>query len=599
MEQSDTDSREETLEDFSEPPSGAELLPASLLLDTFQDRVERARVWCLCVTIVLCAVAYSFQLTSFLHAKEAVLSAGTVVLALLALARGGISYYGVGAFLPLWGMLLFSVVLGTARVAPREVEEALRIGTLLLAAALSFDMLAYPSPRVRVIRALILSGGVVAALGLAQYVNLLPTFFPWFAGYDQRMYSVFGNQDLFGGYLAIAFALLLTELDERDEDRRGIGLWPLWFVGILTVLFLTGLLLSGSRSAWLAAFAGGVAAFPWKQISGSRALRFLALAVTVIVVVATPLWPHLDERVAHTFSNEDVGGRARLWFWDGAARMIRDFPVLGVGLGNFAYWSPRYLGEALNAPGGEMHYHNELVTTEAHSEFLHYLAETGAAGAVFGLWMLARLAGKRGAAWGGLAALLVFSLFNAAWHSAPHALAGLLLAGTLLHPKQWDWRKQEAGRPVNGVVFFLLSILFAAGAVWCTLFPSYLQCRAEAVHCAGGDPLPLYERVFAHRWPNAECREEYGMALLDRDRPADAYVQLQLALEGIDTGRVYLLLGYAAERLGHMEDARAWFARCLARWPSNHEAWSHLMALSPPEDWDRLMEHSKRWSITE
>ncbi|HPO17270.1 MAG TPA: O-antigen ligase family protein [Candidatus Hydrogenedentes bacterium] len=574
-------------------------LDSSWQAETFQDRVERARLGLLCAIIILCAAAYSFHLTSFLHAKEAVLSLGVVVLAGLALARGGISYYGVGAFLPLWCMLLLSVALATAHVASREVEEALRIGTLLLASALSFDMLAYPSSRVRVLRALILSGALVAALGLVQYANLLPTFFPRFPGYNQRMYSVFGNQDLFGGYLAMAFALLMTELEERDGAHRGIGLWPLWFVGVLTALFLTGLLLSGSRSAWLAAFVGAAAAFPWKRISGSRTLRFLVLAVTVIVVVATPLWPHLKERVAQTFSSGDVGGRARLWFWDGAMRMIHDFPVSGVGLGNFAYWSPRYLGEALNAPGGETHYFNELVTTEAHSELLHYVAETGVVGAVFGLWMLARLARKRDGAWGGLVALLVFSLFNAAWHSAPHALAGLLLAGTLLHPKQWDWRKQEAGRPVNGAVFLLLSIVFAAGAAWCTFFPSYLQCRAEAVHCAGGDPLPLYERVFAHRWPNAECREEYGMALLDRNRPADAYIQLQLALEGVDTGRAHLLLGLAAERLGQMEDARVWFSQCLARWPSNYEAWSHLMALSPPEDWDRLIEHSRRWNIHE
>ncbi len=560
---------------------------ASWPADTFHDRVERARVLCLCLLIVLCAAAYSFHLTSFLHAKEAILTAGAVALAVLALARGGVSYYGVGAFLPLWCAITISVGLGTAHVRAREAEEALRIGTLLLVAALSFDLLAYPFSRVRIFRAVILSGALVAALGLAQYVHLLPTFFPRFPGYNQRIYSVFGNQDLFGGYLAVTFAMLLTELDEHAPDRRGIGVWPLWFMGLLTALLLTGLLLSGSRSAWLAAVAGGVVAFPWKQLSSTRVLRFLAVTVTVVVVVATPLWPWPWERVANTFSHEDVGGRARLWFWDGAARMVRDAPVTGVGLGNFPYWSPKYMGEALTAPGGNTHYQNELVTMDAHCEPLTYLAELGGLGAVFGVWMMARLIRRRGAAWGGLAALLVFSLFNAAWHSAPHALAGLLLAGALLHPTTWDWRKQDTGRPMNGVVFLLLSVVFAAGVAWCTLIPSYLQCRAEAVHCAGGDPLALYERVFQHRWPNAECREEYGMALLDRNRPADAYVQLQCALEGLDTGRVYLLLGFAAERLGQTDAARAWFAKCLERWPSNEEAASRWMALTPPEEGER------------
>ena len=42
-----------------------------------------------------------------------------------------------------------------------------------------------------------------------------------------------------------------------------------------------------------------------------------------------------------------MGYRIRLWIWDGTFHLIRQRPLAGVGIGEFAFYSPRAMGEAL------------------------------------------------------------------------------------------------------------------------------------------------------------------------------------------------------------------------------------------------------------
>ncbi len=549
----------------------------------------------LCAIIVLGAIACSFRLTSFLHAKEAVLHIGLVPCAVLAAIRGRADARRASWLLPLLLGLAWAGMSGivVAHVKARVIEEIIRYAALLALVAVNADMFTDPVRRARIAASVVVSSAIVALLGLIQYFGLIPSLFPVFPGYDQRVYSVFGNQNLFGGYLAIAIPLLAAHIGADSRLR------PIHYAAL--AILSVALVLSESRTAWLAAAVGVLVCIPWR---GPRrkttfcAIGFMALS---IFCAAVATWPRPAERMFQTLREGDVGGRARLWFWEGAARMIRDHPIAGVGLGNYAYYSPWYQGEALRGPRGPRHYHNELHTIHAHSEPLEFLAETGLPGLLCGMWFLARLSRLRGRAKGGLAALLVFSCFNAALHSAPHALAGLLLAGTLfgkraeaspapdLAPSRAPW--------LWGCV--MLAAALAAGFWWTVYEPSRLLRAAEDLHVAGADPTALYARAIAHPWPNAQAREEYGMALLDIGRANDAYAQLLKAREGLDTGRLYLLLGAAALGLGDNEAARLWLAACLDRWPANADAWRMLWSLTPVEDRGPLAEHAAQWGIQE
>jgi len=558
--------------------------------------------WCggvLCVAVVAVTLAHSYRLVYFAHAKEFVLSAAVAAAAIGLLLRGGVSWRGARSLMPLWLGLLVAVALALgpafARTPWRVVEEAVRLGVLLLATLIAYDLAEQRAWRARLRAALVASAVSAALLGFVQYAGLAPTWFPMFEGNDQRAYSVFANQDLFGGYMALGLALVFPRVVGDSGGTRCLALRRALYLLCFAVL-LGALLLSASRSAWLAAIVGMAAGCPWRQLRPRR-VAVAAFLATALVAAAISVAPDRTiERVTGTFGPEDDGGHLRLWFWAGAFEMVRAAPISGVGLGNYTFWSPYYQGVALQAAGGERYVHNGLHTTDAHSEPLQLLAETGLVGALCCGWMLLRVLRRRGAEWGGLAASLTFALFNAGFHSAPHALAALLLACMLL-ARGRRVSLHERDSTVLAVVLTGLAggLLFAT--YWTRTLPSWRLAAAENVHVAGQNPLALYERALEHPWPNPEAREEYGMALWERGAAHEAHEQFLVAVGELDTARLYLQLGRSSMEVGDIGTAWSAFSACLWRWPSNDEAWLGIYGLADDEERPALEAHARRWRI--
>ena len=120
------------------------------------------RGWILCATLVLCALAYSFRLTSFLHAKDAVLAVGVCAAAISMPATRLFFREGCRAFLPLWLLVAVSVVVHlvfrTAHVPSFAAVELTRWALLLLAGAIAFPLLRYDAWRQRFLVALAIAG---------------------------------------------------------------------------------------------------------------------------------------------------------------------------------------------------------------------------------------------------------------------------------------------------------------------------------------------------------------------------------------------------------------------------------------------------------
>jgi len=536
---------------------------------TFEARPDRAvwcdtgRGWTACVIIVACAIAYSFRFTSFLHAKEAVLCIGLGVISILVALRGRFSWRGIAAFLPLW----LWVGAGLCRLcfAPPQVpsDAAVELGRwllLLLTVGLVFDVLGNDTWRRRVMNAFLLSTVVVGLLGLVQYAGAVPLLFPVFEGYTQRVYSVFGNQDLYGGYLAIGVPLLAHRLlaSKRLDAASLTGLC------VLT----PALLVSGSRSAWLAAAVGVAVAVVMTERNRARLALFGALIAALAVVAAFAAPDATVRRITQTFRDEDEGRHARLFFWEVAWGLFEDAPLLGHGAGAYAYWSPRYLGELVEAEPGPLKFDVERHADHPHCEPLRILAETGLVGILFWLWLAARLLRRRGIEWAGLAAFAVFACFNGPLDSAPHLLAALLLAAMLSARRQED----TAEAWPSAYALPALCIALCAFEVWAVLVPSYLLRAAQDAQLAGEPALGLYERALRHPWPNAEAHRDYAIALAEDGRVDDAYGHFQEALDGLDTSDLYLALAALAIERGDRDAARRWAQECLRRCPRHPEA---------------------------
>ena len=174
------------------------------------------------VILIFCAIAWSFHLTSFLDAKGLVLTVGLIIVAILQLICGKISTKGVKHFLPFWLGLIVWMFTGffTAHVLSYHIEKIIYLALILLAASLASETFYHPSGRIWMLRGLVFSGAAVGLLALLQYAGLINLLLPSFPGYNQRAYSVFGNQNLLGGYMAVNLALLVAILPHVKKISR-------------------------------------------------------------------------------------------------------------------------------------------------------------------------------------------------------------------------------------------------------------------------------------------------------------------------------------------------------------------------------------------
>jgi O-antigen ligase len=575
------------------------------------ERLDTARLTVLCVTIVAAALAYSFSMVSFLHAKEAVLCAALLVQGVLyALRRPPIHAMAPALALALLGMWLICITVLAGNRSLPALAGTQRFFLVVLSGLVVSDLV--PRHGRAICAALVFSGGAVALLACLQYMGWIPFLFPVFSGYDQAAYSVFGNQDLLGGYLAVTLALGAAMALRHTIGLSHLPALLVWPIRLCLPVIAAGLYISLSRSAWLAAAVGVAVAVPWRAAWAhiQTGLRRRTVAVVTVVLLACMIpavWlaPTIGQRVTRTFSGADVGYRARLWMWDGAVEMVRENPLTGVGFCNYALQSPYYLGKVLWKPGGERHYRNELHADTAHSEPLQFAAENGITGmaVLLGVMLLFGLKSRKGelpllpvcrplpGAWGALAALGVVALLNATLHSAPHALAGLLL----LCGQPGPCRPHRLGRAAAWAVP-ALCLLFLWPHVQNTLIPSRLLRAAETAHVnRRPEAEALYRRAIAWSGFSTQAHEDYAILLSDQGRNEEALRQLDLANPGLDTGRVHLLRAACAQSLGRKKLAFSAASQCLYRWPESAQAWDILMKNCPPDQLDAWKQRWARW----
>ena len=216
-----------------------------------------------------------------------------------------------------------------ARVAVREYR------TVVLEAALFYALLrlmvADRCGVWRVADAWILGGLAISLVGLYQWAfgqNLITADGIW------RVRGFYGSPNNLALYLVRLFPLCLAI---GAWGRRGIRRW----LYAITALVVAGaLILTYSRGAWLLGVPISVlflaALRGWRILAAVTGLLVLAGLVAVGVAGPARLTTLLDTSQGTTFF--------RLQLWRSSWAMIRDHPVLGVGLDNFLYqYRSRYV----------------------------------------------------------------------------------------------------------------------------------------------------------------------------------------------------------------------------------------------------------------
>jgi putative inorganic carbon (HCO3(-)) transporter len=198
---------------------------------------------------------------------------------------------------------------------------------------------------------------------------------------DTRVYSYLGNPNLLGGYLLAAIALSIAAL----------FVWQSWLQKSLALVMVvvnsSCLYFTESRGAWLA-MATLLAVFllllrHWMRDYLPRFWRVWLLPLVfgtlgTLLVVAILFVEPLRLRLMSIFAGrEDSSNNFRINVWEAVFKMIRDYPLTGIGPGHDAFNKvyPRYMNSRYPA-------------LSAYSIFLEHLVEMGYLGLGCFLWLI-------------------------------------------------------------------------------------------------------------------------------------------------------------------------------------------------------------------
>lgn len=256
----------------------------------------------------------------------------------------------------------------------------------LILFALAAQILRSPKLFNWIITSYLLTALVVSSYGVRQEFFGVQQLATWNdpnspLAHDTRVYSYLGNPNLLGGYLLPAIALSLA----------AIFVWQGWvqktLAVIMTAVNSACLYFTDSRGAWLAmAVLIGVLLllfYAWWREYLPRfwqiwllPLVFGSLAGLLIIAFIT-LEP-LRLRLMSIFAGrEDSSNNFRINVWEACFKIIRDYPVIGIGPGHDAFNQiyPRYMNSRYPA-------------LSAYSVYLEHVVEMGYLGFGCFLWLV-------------------------------------------------------------------------------------------------------------------------------------------------------------------------------------------------------------------
>ena len=290
------------------------------------------------------------------------------------LAVGVVSVFRAGHAFAAWdvllhflgGLLVFVLLAGLgARPQHRAFVTAVLVGTAVVAAGLGVDQY---------------RGGLGKAEGMAKAAAERVRSREFQANlqgrlHDRRAFGPFDLPNTLAGFMCLALPMLGAGLVCARSGREGLAVKVL--LGLCLGVVGAGLLLSFSKAGWLVAAAACVGLAGWMAMGVRRRAGRIAvgsIAVLAAALIASVAMGALPKLRLHRYV---WSASARMDYWTAGMRMVRQRPLMGVGLGNFA----DHFFAHKTRTGEETRY--------AHNDYLQILAETGAVGLLAFVGLLA------------------------------------------------------------------------------------------------------------------------------------------------------------------------------------------------------------------
>ncbi len=270
-------------------------------------------------------------------------------------------------------------------------------------------------------------------------------------------FSFFPNHNQSGAVFAMGAILTLGFVLRSMKKRE----WEMFaYIGVFAVICLA-LFLGMSRSAVII-MVGGCIIYLLLTIEKRNTKFYLQLGLPLIVVFAATFILYggklLDEFLS-LLKTGGMDGEIRVHIWIDATKMALNFPMFGVGLGNFRYFFPFFIDQPLTL---QAIHHPE-------SDLLWIWCELGLIGlglVIFSLVLLLKrldpvdMVRSKGSRLFGFVAICMFllaSMIEVSGHRLGTALLALLFYG-LIQPEKAEFYRipgLKIGTQVLGAIFIL------------------------------------------------------------------------------------------------------------------------------------------------
>ncbi len=301
---------------------------------------------------------------------------------------------------PLLGLLAVAVLQLMIPVAGRNSltydafatwDAAIKLLALILFFVLFCSFVNTDQRRQTVVNVVIVMASVIALIGIGQSYMGKVIWPRANAGYGP-----FVNRNHFAGFCVMAVGLAGARVLLRTVQRERMALNICYLI-----IMCSGIVLCASRGGFLALvgvifFLALISVGGRKDVESGKErslkVRFAATAVLLVVMAVGAMFitssDDLMQRFANIQAETEVGETPDLKFsrselWQNTSKMIKDHPIIGVGLGTYQFVYPRYDQSS-----------GILRAEQAHNDYLHIIAETGVIGLILTISFIVILFGK-------------------------------------------------------------------------------------------------------------------------------------------------------------------------------------------------------------
>lgn len=383
--------------------------------DHFAERIDRIVFADLLATVVITPLAYGavepwavalFELNALLIA---------VLLVIKFVFAPGASPRLSRIILPLAALLLVGIVqlipLGEAAPGLRTLsfdpfatrEAVVKLLAYLIYFIAAFDVLRQRERRRKMLILLTALGFALAVFAIIQRLTWNGKIY-WVrpVSPERAPFGPFVNPNNFAGMMEMIFPLAFAHLmlARVEFEQRLFWLFAAVMMAVSIVLSLSrgGLLTLGIEIMAFAVVGLMLRSAPSHEQTSRRPLikQGALIGLLVVAIASLALWIGYDQ-IAFRLRTVNQGSQelsfaSRLSAWRASSEMIKDHPLMGVGLGAFPTAYPSY--------GRSSAMRERLEQT--HNDYLQLLTDAGLIGGAIGLWFLIELvlAARRG--WRGL-----------------------------------------------------------------------------------------------------------------------------------------------------------------------------------------------------